>query len=71
MPRSTVGHLGRVAAIEAAMTAWPAVTLAGASDRGVGLPDCIAQGQAAAARVNAWLASNPGSPDAETIALAG
>ena len=60
MPRYTVGHLGRVAAIEAAMTAWPAVTLAGASYRGVGLPDCIAQGQAAAARVNAWLASDPG-----------
>ena len=71
MPRYTVGHLGRVATIEAAMTAWPAVTLAGASYRGVGLPDCIAQGQAAAARVNAWLASNPGSPDAEAIALAG
>ena len=60
MPRYTVGHLGRVATIEAAMTAWPAVTLAGASYRGVGLPDCIAQGQAAAARVAAWLASNPG-----------
>ena len=51
MPRYTVGHLDRVAAVEAAMGAWPAVTLAGASYRGVGLPDCIAQGQAAAGRV--------------------
>ncbi len=51
MPRYTVGHLDRVAAVEAAMEAWPAVVLAGASYRGVGLPDCIAQGQAAAVRV--------------------
>jgi oxygen-dependent protoporphyrinogen oxidase len=51
MPRYTVGHLERVAAIDAAMSAWRAVTLAGASYRGVGLPDCIAQGQAAARRV--------------------
>ena len=34
MPRYTVGHLDRVAAIEAAMAAWPAVMLAGASYRG-------------------------------------
>jgi protoporphyrinogen/coproporphyrinogen III oxidase len=51
MPRYTVGHLLRVAAIEAAMAAWPAVTLAGASYRGVGLPDCVTQGLAAAERV--------------------
>jgi protoporphyrinogen/coproporphyrinogen III oxidase len=51
MPRYTVGHLERLAGIEAAMTAWPAAVLAGASYRGVGLPDCIAQGQAAAARL--------------------
>lgn len=51
MPRYTVGHIERVAAIDAAMAEWPAVVLAGASYRGVGLPDCIAQGQAAATRV--------------------
>ncbi|HYO43125.1 MAG TPA: protoporphyrinogen oxidase [Candidatus Limnocylindrales bacterium] len=55
MPRYTVGHLGRVAAIEAAVTAWPAVTVAGASYRGVGLPDCVTQGQAAATRMGEWL----------------
>ena len=55
MPRYTVGHLDRVAAIEEAMTAWPAVTLAGASYRGVGLPDCVTQAGAAAARIRAWL----------------
>jgi protoporphyrinogen oxidase len=51
MPRYTVGPLSSVAAIEAAVTAWPAVTVAGASFRGVGLPDCITQSQAAAIRM--------------------
>ena len=51
MPRYTMGHLRRVAAIDAAVAAWPAVTLTGASYRGVGLPDCITQGIAAAARI--------------------
>ncbi|HEU0234868.1 MAG TPA: protoporphyrinogen oxidase [Candidatus Limnocylindrales bacterium] len=53
MPRYTVGHLGRVAAAEEALRPWPAITLAGASFHGVGLPDCIAQGRAAAHRVAA------------------
>ena len=60
MPRYTVGHLRRVAAIEEAMTAWPAVTVAGASYRGVGLPDCVTQGLAAAGRMGEWL--DTGSP---------
>lgn len=51
MPRYTVGHLGRVAAVEAALGRWPAVVATGASFRGVGLPDCVSQGQAAATRV--------------------
>jgi len=51
MPRYTVGHLARVAVAEAALERWPAVVLAGAPYRGVGLPDCIAGGQSAAARV--------------------
>ena len=55
MPRYTVGHLRRVAAVEAAVGAWPAVTVAGASYRGVGLPDCVTQGLAAAASVAARL----------------
>jgi oxygen-dependent protoporphyrinogen oxidase len=59
MPRYTTGHLTRVAAIEAAVTAWPAVTVAGASYRGVGLPDCVTQGQAAATRMGEWLGALP------------
>ena len=68
MPRYTVGHLGRVAAVEAAMEAWPAVTLAGASYRGVGLPDCIAQGAAAAARVAERLSARGASGEPELAA---
>jgi len=51
MPRYTVGHLARIARVEAALEPWPALVLAGAPYRGVGLPDCIARGRAAAARV--------------------
>lgn len=50
MPQYTVGHLARVAAAEAALVNLPGVVLAGAPYRGVGLPDCIAQGRAAARR---------------------
>jgi oxygen-dependent protoporphyrinogen oxidase len=52
MPRYTVGHLDRVAAIERALAAAaPTVLLAGAPYRGVGIPDCVSQGRAAAERV--------------------
>jgi oxygen-dependent protoporphyrinogen oxidase len=71
MPRYTVGHLGRVAAIDAAMGQWPAVTLAGASYRGVGLPDCIAQGQAAATRVAERLSGVAGAEPAVAAAVTG
>lgn len=58
MPRYTVGHLGRLAAIDAALADEPAVVLAGAAYRGVGIPDCVAQGRAAAARALARLSSS-------------
>jgi oxygen-dependent protoporphyrinogen oxidase len=47
-PRYTVGHLEHVEAIERALPAGLYVT--GASYRGVGVPDCIHQGQEAASR---------------------
>ncbi len=47
MPRYTVGHHERIAVIERALTSWPAVTVCGASYRGIGLPDCVSQGQRA------------------------
>lgn len=49
MPRYTVGHAARLDRIERALDDRPAWRLAGASYRGVGLPDCIASGRAAAA----------------------
>ena len=48
-PQYAVGHLDRVARIEAALP--PHIAVAGASYRGVGIPACIASGKAAAARV--------------------
>ena len=52
MPHYTVGHLDRVAAAEAALAPFPALRIAGGAYRGVGLPDCIAQGRAAADAVD-------------------
>lgn len=50
MPEYLVGHRARVAAAEEALAGEaPGVALAGASYRGVGLTDCVAQGLAAAA----------------------
>ncbi len=48
MPQYTVGHLARVAAIEARVAALPGLHLAGAAYRGVGIPDCVRSGEAAA-----------------------
>ncbi len=51
MPQYAVGHLERVAAIEARAAALPALALAGAAYRGVGVPDCVRSGAAAADQV--------------------
>ncbi len=48
MPQYAVGHLDRVAAIEARVAALPGLALAGAAYRGVGIPDCVRSGEAAA-----------------------
>lgn len=48
MPQYHVGHLERVAAIEAAASAHPGLALAGNAYHGVGLPDCIHSGEQAA-----------------------
>ena len=53
MPRYTVGHLDRVAAAEAALVERPEIILVGGAFRGVGVPDCVARGRAAAERVAA------------------
>ena len=52
-PQYAIGHLDRVARIEAALPDH--VALAGAAYRGVGLPACIASGRAAADRLASTL----------------
>jgi len=50
-PQYTVGHLERVAAIDNGLAReTPGLFVAGAAYRGVGIPACIAQGKAAAAK---------------------
>lgn len=48
MPQHNVGHLARVAQIEVQTARIPGLALAGASYRGVGIPDCIRSGERAA-----------------------
>lgn len=53
-PQYDLGHLERVAAIEAVLP--PGLLVTGSSYRGVGVPDCIKQGQAAAQQAVEFLA---------------
>ena len=51
-PQQTVGHLGRVDATERSLNAEaPGVVIAGAAYRGLGLPACVGQAEAAVSRV--------------------
>jgi oxygen-dependent protoporphyrinogen oxidase len=54
-PQYEVGHLDRVARIEKALASHAGLVAAGAAYRGIGIADCIRQGQEAAARVVASL----------------
>ena len=51
MPQYHVGHLARVARIEARVAKLHGLALAGNAYRGVGIPQCIHSGEAAAERV--------------------
>ena len=48
MPQYVVGHPDRLERIDSALAGHPGLALAGAAYRGVGIPDCIASGEAAA-----------------------
>jgi oxygen-dependent protoporphyrinogen oxidase len=48
MPQYVLGHLDRLARIEASLAELPGLAVAGAAYRGVGIPDCIRSGEAAA-----------------------
>jgi protoporphyrinogen/coproporphyrinogen III oxidase len=51
MPQYHVGHLDRVARIEQLVAQHPTIALAGNAYRGVGIPQCVASGEAAATRI--------------------
>ncbi|MEO8606444.1 MAG: protoporphyrinogen oxidase [Chloroflexota bacterium] len=59
-PQYDLGHLERVAAIESALP--PGIFVAGSSYRGIGVPDCIKQGQAAAQQVISALLERQSAP---------
>src|SRR5262249_60985849 len=54
-PQSTVGQLGRVARIRAAVAREPGLAVCGAAYDGIGIPACIATGSAAATQVLRYL----------------
>lgn len=67
MPQYVLGHPARLARIEARLSEWPGLYLAGNAYRGVGLPDCIASGEAAAAAAAAHALIATGN-EARTVA---
>lgn len=56
-PQYEVGHLERVTAIAKRATTVPGLFLAGSGFRAIGIPDCIADGRAAAARAAEYVMS--------------
>ena len=58
-PQFVVGHLQRLATIEARLASIPGLFVTGSGFRAIGIPDCIADGRAIAARASAWLEHTP------------
>jgi oxygen-dependent protoporphyrinogen oxidase len=48
MAQYVVGHLDRLQRIETLLKQWPGLVLAGNAYRGIGIPDCVRSGEAAA-----------------------
>ena len=57
-----VGHLDRVSRLHELCTDFPGLYLTGSAYEGIGIPDCIHQGQQAAARVLAYLGERQPAP---------
>jgi oxygen-dependent protoporphyrinogen oxidase len=53
MPKYTIGHLGRIAAIDEKLKAHRGLYLIGCSYRGIGIGDCVKSGFDAAAAITA------------------
>jgi oxygen-dependent protoporphyrinogen oxidase len=51
-----VGHLARMDAIDRVLDGHPGLFVTGSGYRGVGIPDCVADGRATATAAAAWLA---------------
>ncbi len=51
MPQYKLGHLDRLAQLDTAVSRYPGLVLTGAGYRGIGIPDCIRDGDMAAERV--------------------
>ena len=62
MPQYVMGHLERVARIEKRLGGYPGLFLAGAAYRGVGIPDCIEDGERAARQALAFLGAGRATP---------
>ena len=65
MAQYTVGHLERVAEIQVRAAAIPGLYLAGNAYTGIGVPDCIRMGRAAAESILS--SSPPRRRDAESL----
>jgi len=63
-PQMEVGHLARMARLDAILAALPGVFLTGSGLRGTGLPDTIADGQRAAAAAAAFASAHPAAEHA-------
>jgi protoporphyrinogen/coproporphyrinogen III oxidase len=58
MPQYNVGHLARVARVEAEVSRHPGLAIAGAASGGVGIPDCVRSGERTAIAVLAELSKS-------------
>ena len=56
-PQYEVGHLQRVAQIERRLTTLPGFFVTGSGFRAIGIPDCISDGRATAARAADYVAA--------------
>jgi oxygen-dependent protoporphyrinogen oxidase len=59
MPQYTIGHLDRLAQLDAALSRYGGLVLTGAGYRGVGIPDCIRDGALAAGTLVEFLSRHP------------
>jgi oxygen-dependent protoporphyrinogen oxidase len=57
MPQYHVGHEARITQIEAALSRFSTLALAGSAYHGVGISDCVRTGEAAAEKILAHISS--------------